>query len=298
LAGGWSSPGRSATHAEGRESKKETDAVPHEGAEHSPAVAPTEGAPGSPGESCWDGSSGQRLLGLLVAEAGVLRVDVRVGAGGRLERHGADGALVEHLAVGGLDVGLDGVDPAEDHSAAGAPGEGAEREAGAGGRGAGSSAVPPTPLHAQCQQQRETGARGPTAAPCAPTGPGTSPCPSRHQDPNQFWALGELQFGAPSPACRWWIRGPGSSSDGAGRDGGGLTLPATTGVGTAAGRSESPWDSRAGSQSRAEVRCSPQPRTQHPWGAGAWIPAPSAAGQRAAAPGLPPALGIPPVPYL
>ena len=67
-------------------------------------------------------------------------------------------------------------------------------------------------------------------APCPTAGLGMSPCPDRHQDPNQFWALGKLQFGATSPAHRWWIQGPGSSSEGAGRDCGGLTLPAMTEV--------------------------------------------------------------------
>lgn len=38
-------------------------------------------------------------LGLLRGEAGMLGVEVGVGAGCRLEGHGADGALVENLAV-------------------------------------------------------------------------------------------------------------------------------------------------------------------------------------------------------
>lgn len=52
----------------------------------------------------------------------MLGVDVAVGAGARLERHGADGALVEDLAVRRLDVGLDGVHAAKDDRAARAPG--------------------------------------------------------------------------------------------------------------------------------------------------------------------------------
>lgn len=38
-------------------------------------------------------------LGLLRVEAGVLGVEVGMGAGCGLEGHGADGALVENLAV-------------------------------------------------------------------------------------------------------------------------------------------------------------------------------------------------------
>lgn len=41
----------------------------------------------------------QVSLGLLRVEAGMLGVEVGVGAGCRLEGHGADGALVENLAV-------------------------------------------------------------------------------------------------------------------------------------------------------------------------------------------------------
>lgn len=44
-------------------------------------------------------SSSQVSLGLLREKAGVLGVEVGVGAGCRLEGHGADGALVENLAV-------------------------------------------------------------------------------------------------------------------------------------------------------------------------------------------------------
>lgn len=52
----------------------------------------------------------------------MLRADVALGAGGGLERHGAAGALVEHLAMSRLNVGLDGVEPPEHHLAAGASG--------------------------------------------------------------------------------------------------------------------------------------------------------------------------------
>lgn len=52
----------------------------------------------------------------------MLRADVALGAGGGLERHGAAGALVEHLAMSRLNVGLDGVEPSEHHLAAGASG--------------------------------------------------------------------------------------------------------------------------------------------------------------------------------
>lgn len=41
----------------------------------------------------------QVSLGLLRVEAGMLGVEVGVGTGCRLEGHGADGALVENLAV-------------------------------------------------------------------------------------------------------------------------------------------------------------------------------------------------------
>lgn len=65
---------------------------------------------------------GGDLLRLLIAEARVLRVDVSVGAGGRLKGHGADRTLVENLAVRGLDVGLNGIHPSKHHSTTGAPG--------------------------------------------------------------------------------------------------------------------------------------------------------------------------------
>lgn len=54
-------------------------------------------------------------LGLLSLEAGMLGVEVGMGAGPRLEGHGADGALVENLAVRRLDVGLDGVHTPKHH---------------------------------------------------------------------------------------------------------------------------------------------------------------------------------------
>lgn len=41
----------------------------------------------------------QVSLGLLGEEAGMLGVEVGMGAGRRLEGHGADGALVENFAV-------------------------------------------------------------------------------------------------------------------------------------------------------------------------------------------------------
>lgn len=62
------------------------------------------------------------LLGLSPGEGRVLGADVSLCTRGRLEGHGAAGALVEHLAVGRLDVGLDGVQTPEDHLATGAPG--------------------------------------------------------------------------------------------------------------------------------------------------------------------------------
>lgn len=62
------------------------------------------------------------ILGLGGRERGVLGADVGLGTGSRLEGHGAVGALVEDLAVGRLDVRLDGVQPPEHHLADGAPG--------------------------------------------------------------------------------------------------------------------------------------------------------------------------------
>lgn len=76
-----------------------------------------------PGIGPWEFLSREYSLGLLVAEARVLRVDVGVGARGGLESHGTDGTFMENLAVGTLDVGLDGIDAAEHHGAAGTPGE-------------------------------------------------------------------------------------------------------------------------------------------------------------------------------
>lgn len=51
----------------------------------------------------------------------MLGADVALGAGGRLEGHGAAGALVEDLAVSRLNVRLDGVQPPKHDLAAGAP---------------------------------------------------------------------------------------------------------------------------------------------------------------------------------
>lgn len=62
------------------------------------------------------------VLGLPSSEGRVLGADVALGAGCRLEGHGAAGALVEDFAVGGLDVGLDGVQSPEYDLAAGASG--------------------------------------------------------------------------------------------------------------------------------------------------------------------------------
>lgn len=62
------------------------------------------------------------VLGLSSGEGRVLGADVALCAGRRLEGHGAAGALVEDLAVGGLDVGLDGVQSPEHDLAAGASG--------------------------------------------------------------------------------------------------------------------------------------------------------------------------------
>ena len=66
---------------------------------------------------------GLHALGLSPSERWVLGADVALGAGCRLEGHGAAGALVKDLAVSGLDVGLDGVQPSEHNLAARAPGE-------------------------------------------------------------------------------------------------------------------------------------------------------------------------------
>lgn len=63
------------------------------------------------------------LLGLSPGEGGVLGAGVSLCTRGRLKGHRAAGALMEHLAVGRLDVGLDGVQTPEDHLATGAPGE-------------------------------------------------------------------------------------------------------------------------------------------------------------------------------
>lgn len=65
------------------------------------------------------------VLGLSSGEGRVLGADVALCAGRRLEGHGAAGALVEDFAVGGLDVGLDGVQSPEHDLAAGASGSSA-----------------------------------------------------------------------------------------------------------------------------------------------------------------------------
>lgn len=62
-------------------------------------------------------------LGLSSGEGGVLGADVALGAGGGLKSHGAAGALMEDLTMGGLDVGLDGVQPSKYNLAAGASGQ-------------------------------------------------------------------------------------------------------------------------------------------------------------------------------
>lgn len=53
-----------------------------------------------------------------------------MGTGSRLEGHGADGALVENLAVRRLDVRLDGVHTPKHHCTAGAPGGGSRKHHG------------------------------------------------------------------------------------------------------------------------------------------------------------------------
>lgn len=63
----------------------------------------------------------EHVLGLSSGERWVLGAYVALGAGGRLEGHGAAGALVEDLAVSSLNVGLDGVQPSEHDLAARAP---------------------------------------------------------------------------------------------------------------------------------------------------------------------------------
>lgn len=60
-------------------------------------------------------------LGLSSSERRVLGADVALCTGGRLEGHGAAGALVEDLAVSSLNVGLDGVQPSEHDLATRAP---------------------------------------------------------------------------------------------------------------------------------------------------------------------------------
>lgn len=63
----------------------------------------------------------EHVLGLPSSERWVLGANVALGAWGRLEGHGAAGALVEDLAVSSLNVGLDGVQPSEHDLAARAP---------------------------------------------------------------------------------------------------------------------------------------------------------------------------------
>lgn len=69
------------------------------------------------------------VLGLSSRQHWVLGADVALGAGGRLEGHGAAGALVEDLAVSSLNVGFDGVQPSEYNLAARAPGGGPKNTA-------------------------------------------------------------------------------------------------------------------------------------------------------------------------
>lgn len=64
----------------------------------------------------------EHVLGLSSSDCWVLGADVALGAGRRLEGHGAARALVEHLAMSSLNVGLDGVQPSEHDLAAGASG--------------------------------------------------------------------------------------------------------------------------------------------------------------------------------
>lgn len=119
-------------------------------------------------------------LGLLRVEAGVLRVEVGVGAGCRFEGHGADGALVENLAVRRLDVGLDGVHTPKHHRTAGAPGEGqgdAEMSQG--------TSTPPTARASPGPGQspakwRQEGLR----RPCVPGGLLRQSCSSRGPSPH------------------------------------------------------------------------------------------------------------------
>lgn len=68
------------------------------------------------------------VLGLSSSERRVLGADVALGAGRRLEGHGAAGALVEDFAVSGLNVGLDGVQASKHHLAAGASAQGDDKK--------------------------------------------------------------------------------------------------------------------------------------------------------------------------
>lgn len=64
----------------------------------------------------------------------------------------------------------------------------------------------------------------------SPSDHGTWEEPLSQQTPGSKSVLGGFQFGVTGPAHRWWIQGPGSSSEGAGRDCGGPMLPAMTEV--------------------------------------------------------------------
>lgn len=78
--------------------------------------SPSPPVPHQPALPPWPGPSLPRAsLGLLSLEAGMLGVEVGMGTWPRLEGHGADGALVENLAVRRLDVGLDGVHTPKHH---------------------------------------------------------------------------------------------------------------------------------------------------------------------------------------
>lgn len=70
------------------------------------------------------------ILGLSSGECRVLGADVALGAGRRLEGHGAAGALVEDFAMSGLNVGLDGVQPSKHNLAAGASAQGDDQKKG------------------------------------------------------------------------------------------------------------------------------------------------------------------------
>lgn len=71
-------------------------------------------------------------LGLSRSKGRMLGADVALGTGGRFEGHGAAGALVEHLAMSCLNVGLDRVKAAKHHKTAGTPVSDASSEVQAG----------------------------------------------------------------------------------------------------------------------------------------------------------------------